>query len=95
MDGMLREMPSKLLAEWQAFFSLEPFGYESDFQGHALTASIIAEANRNPAKRKDPYTVAEFMPKQSKQEEEEQPSVFKRLKEYFRDVNNRQTSSKT
>lgn len=94
MDGMLRQMPSKLLSEWQAFFNTEPFGYEANFQGHALTASILAETNRDPSKRKEPYTLEDFMPK-DEQQEEDQPSVFKRLKEYFRYVNNRQASSKT
>lgn len=91
MDGMLREIPSKLLTEWQAFYNLEPFGYEANFQGHALVASILAEVNRNPKNRKDPYTAAEFMPKE--QVEEDKLSVFKRLKDYLTNVNNSKTTS--
>ena len=90
---MLRKMPSRLLMEWMAFHSLEPFGYEADFQGHALTASVVAETHRNTKKRSNPFTAADFMPKEDAAEEG--PSVFKRLKEYFTNVNNSQPASKT
>lgn len=92
MDGMLREIPSHLLIEWMAFYNLEPFGYEADFQGHALTSSIIAESNRDPKKRSNAFTTSDFMPKEE-QDDDEVPSVFKRLKDHL--VNNSQITSKT
>ena len=91
MDGMLHQMPSRLLIEWMAFYGLEPFGYEANFQGHALTASVLAEVNRDPKKRHERYTTADFMPTEQ-QDEDERPSVFKRLKDYL--VSNSQTSRK-
>lgn len=91
MDGMLRRMPSKLLLEWMAFYGLEPFGYESGLQGHAMTSSVIAEVNRNPKKRKKPFTAEDFMPKENQEEE----TVFSKLKRYFKNVNSSKTSSKT
>ena len=44
-----------------AFFSIEPFGTEVDFLGHAITASTIANANRDPKKGKA-YKPGDFMP---------------------------------
>lgn len=94
MDGMLKKIPSRLLMEWMAFYGLEPFGYSAEFQGHAMTSSVIAEVNRNPKKRSEPFTASDFMPKEE-QGEEDRPSVFNRLKEYFKNVNNSQASGKT
>lgn len=85
---MLKEIPSKLLIEWMAFYSLEPFGYEAEFQGHALTSSVIAEVNRNSKKRPEPFTTKDFMPVEI-QDEDDKPSVFARLKDYFKNVNSR------
>jgi hypothetical protein len=85
---MLREIPSRLLMEWMAFYGLEPFGYEADFQGHALTASVIAEVNRNTKKRKEPFTIKDFMPVE-REDEDDKPSVFAKLKDYFKNVNSR------
>lgn len=93
MDGMLRRIPSQLLMEWMAFYGMEPFGYEANFQGHALVASTLAEINRNPKKRQDPFTTSDFMPKT--EDDEDKPSVFKRLKDYLKNVNSSQTPSKT
>jgi len=86
---MLRQIPSKLLIEWMAFYGLEPFGYEANYQGHAMTSSVIFEVNRNAKKKKDPFTIADFMPK----EEVEKESVFSKLKRYLTNVNSSKTSS--
>lgn len=90
---MLRDIPSKLLIEWMAFYNLEPFGYEADLQGHALTSSVVAEVNRDPKKRSEPFKTQDFMPKN--ESNEDKPSVFKRLKEYFKNVNSSETPGKT
>ena len=47
--------------EWMAYASLEPFGVEVDFLGHAITASTIANVNR--PKGQKPYSTEDFMPK--------------------------------
>ena len=79
---MLKQIPSKLLTEWMAFQSLEPFGYEAELHGHAVTASVVANANRDSKKKSDPFTPNDFLPKEE-EEPEDKPSVFKRLKDYF------------
>lgn len=91
MDGMLREIPSHLLIEWMAFYNLEPFGREAEFQGHALVSSIIAESNRDPKKKADAFTTSDFMPKEEDDSEEVQ-SVFKRLKDHLVNNSNLQNS---
>jgi len=64
---MLSRMSSKELMEWIAFFTLEPFGSEIDFMGHAITASTVANVNR-PKGRKA-YKPDDFMPKFEKKEQ--------------------------
>ena len=64
---MLSRMSSKELMEWIAFFTLEPFGSEAQFMGHAITASTVANVNR-PKGRKA-YKPDDFMPKFEKKEQ--------------------------
>ena len=58
---MLVRMSSAEVTEWMAFFGLEPFGSEVNFLGHAITASTIANVNRQKGQRV--YKIDEFVPK--------------------------------
>jgi hypothetical protein len=58
---MLRRMSSQELTEWMAFYSLEPFGREIEMYGHAITASTIANVNRD--KNSKPFKPGDFVPK--------------------------------
>lgn len=49
------------LSEWIALYRLEPWGEERADMRAALIASIIANANRDPKKRPQPYTIKDFM----------------------------------
>ena len=60
---MADEMPSSLFTEWAAFFGLEPFGYEIENWRTGQVCSLIANVNRNPKKKPDPYKPKDFMPK--------------------------------
>jgi len=62
---MLARMSSAELSEWVAFSTLEPFGAEASYFGHAITASTIANVNRQKGQRA--HKVDEFMPKFEKQ----------------------------
>jgi hypothetical protein len=53
------------LTEWMAYATLEPFAWEADYFGHAITAATIANANRG--KNQKEFTVEDFMPKFEKQ----------------------------
>lgn len=43
-----------------AFYTLEPFGTEAGYLGHAITSATIANANK--PKGKKAYTPKDFMP---------------------------------
>ena len=45
-----------------AFARIEPLGYEAEMWGHAQTASLIAETNRDAKTRPTPYLLSEFLP---------------------------------
>jgi len=54
-------MPARLLAEWQAYFTLEPFGPPAEFWRAGLITSMVRNVNR--AKSSDTLSTPEdFMP---------------------------------
>lgn len=58
----LAHISSRELAEWQAFYALEPFGdWRADLRS-AIVASVIANANRDAKKRHKPFAFKDFMP---------------------------------
>jgi hypothetical protein len=63
---MLSRMDSAELTEWIAFYELEPFGYEIGMLGHAITASTIANVNREKSAKA--YKTEDFMPKFDKKQ---------------------------
>lgn len=77
---MLAEMSSRQIAEWMAFFQLEPFGYDADMLGHGIVASTIANVFRS--KNQKPFSPADFMPKRVSNTADPY-RMFKTLKEYF------------
>ena len=50
------------------FYSLEPFGSEASYLGHAITASTIANVNRGKGKKA--MKPEEFMPKFERKREQ-------------------------
>jgi hypothetical protein len=56
-------MPSSLLTDWAEFFNLEPWGTDMDNWRAGQICSIVANVNRDPKKRPDPYKPQDFMPK--------------------------------
>ena len=63
-------MSSRELSEWMAFFSLEPWGADIEDWRFAMLASVIANVNRDPKKRKKPYKPSDFMPRREPAEEQ-------------------------
>ena len=58
----LEHISSLELAEWAAEYSIEPFGeLRADLQA-AIITSMIANANRDPAKKREPFSPVDFMP---------------------------------
>ena len=48
---------------WMRVYAAFPFGERAAFYRSGLIASMIANQNRDPKKRKDPFTAQDFMPK--------------------------------
>lgn len=62
MDGLLAELSSQQLAEWIAYFQLEPWGEERADLRAGIVASTIANVNRS-AKQRKAFEPKEFMPR--------------------------------
>ena len=58
---MLDGISSHELTEWQAYAQLEPFGEERADIRMATNTMVLANANRDPKKKRTPYTIEDFM----------------------------------
>ena len=58
---LLNGISSRELSEWIAFYSLEPFGFEADYLGHAQTCSTVVNVNRKKGSKAS--TAKDFFPK--------------------------------
>lgn len=58
---LLARVSSRELTEWMLYYQIEPFGTEAAFMGHAITSSVVANANRKKGKK--PFTPDDFMPR--------------------------------
>lgn len=58
---MLSRIPSRILSEWMAYYSLEPFGQERDNMHAGLVASAVYNVNRDPKRQRKPFQPADFM----------------------------------
>jgi hypothetical protein len=67
---MLARMTSRELTEWMAFYSLEPFGGDTPYIGHAITAATVYNVNHD---KDNQMKVDNFMPKWNHQEAEQTP----------------------
>ena len=65
VDALLRRMSSKKIAEWQAFWELEPFGDEWRQAGTVAAAALSPHVEKG---RK--VTAENFIPKPSEPEEQ-------------------------
>ena len=61
VEELLGRMSSREFSEWIAFASLEPFGSQAEYLGHAITAMTVA--NRHRGKNENTHRIDEFMPK--------------------------------
>lgn len=70
---LLARISSKELTEWMAFSQIEPFGADTSYLGHAITASTVANVNRQKGKK--PHKPEDFMPKFEKKKEQSTESM--------------------
>lgn len=64
---MLAEMTSEQVAEWMAFFRLEPWGAHEDDRRTATIAATIA--NAAPGKKRKAWRPDDFMPRREEQQD--------------------------
>lgn len=68
---LLASVSSRELTEWQAYYSLEPFGEERADLRAGIVASTVANSVRDPKQQKQPYSPDQFMPQFEEREPEE------------------------
>lgn len=65
-----QRVSSRDFAEYWAHHQLEPWGLEREDLRAGIVASTIANANRDPKKRAQPYTAFDFVPQGATDEDE-------------------------
>ena len=63
VDALLARLSSRQISEWMAYYALDPFGEERADLRAAMVMALLANINRDPERRKEPYTPEEFMPR--------------------------------
>jgi len=58
---LLSEIDSAELTQWRAFYQLEPFGSLIDDERHGVAVATLANINRNPKVRSEPYQGTDFI----------------------------------
>lgn len=78
---LLARIDSRELSEWMAYFSMEPWGTETEDWRAGMVASTIANVNRDPKKQKKPFEPKDFVPRRVPIEEQapEQQAEIMRL----------------
>jgi hypothetical protein len=90
VDGLLGELSSRQLAEWLAFFRLEPWGEERADLRAGIVASTVANVHRDGKKRRKPYSPEEFMPRFEVEEEAPEETALRLMGQLRRALGGRQ-----
>ena len=72
-------MSSSEFAEWLAYYTVEPWGFEIENWRSALITSMVANTARDPKKHRKPYQPSDFIP--DLDGEDKQPLSWEALKE--------------
>ncbi len=56
-------MSSREFVEWMAYYEFEPFGEERADLRAGIVASTVANASRDPKRRRNPFRPLDFMPR--------------------------------
>lgn len=68
-----KEIDSKELTDWKAYYQIEPFGVEQDYIQAGIISSVIANVNRG--KNSTPYKPSDFVPSSFKAQIQKKQSV--------------------
>jgi len=71
VDAMLASMRAIQMYEWEQYFLLEPFGSEVNELRSAAISSTIANVNRDPNTRAQPYLPSDFFVAIPRKEEQQ------------------------
>jgi hypothetical protein len=83
VEELLDSLSASELAEWSAFYSLEPWGADAAFLRSGIIASLIANVNRDTKKKAEPFTPQDFMPQFGKAQKKADPLDPKLVKAKF------------
>ena len=72
-------MRSREFIEWLAYARLEPFEPEADDYRMAQLMALIANVNRDPKRRKTPWTPNDFLPRRGPRPETDQGDLRPRI----------------
>lgn len=59
--GQIDQMPISEYFGWLEFYALEPWGLRSQDAMHAHAISVLANINRNPEERPEPFVIQDFL----------------------------------
>ncbi len=76
---LLARIDSRELTEWKVYYNMEPWGTEVEDWRAGMIASVIANVNRDPKKRKEPYGPDDFVPKRVQEIEQQTPDEQSRI----------------
>lgn len=74
---MLGEMRPSELGRWVALNAIDPFGESRADLRAGIVASVIANVNRDPKKRSEPFRAQDFMPFQVTQAKSPLPALVR------------------
>jgi hypothetical protein len=72
------EISSAEFTEWRAFYRLEPFGDLVADQRHGVASALLANINRHPDSRPEPYQAQDFIHwgEETEQVEDAEPTLL-------------------
>jgi hypothetical protein len=77
---MLRKLRPSELGQWAALFQLEPWGEQRADLRSAIVASVIANVNRDPKRKSEPFQPLDFMPYLKLDKKDADADLSRRLK---------------
>lgn len=77
---MLREMRPSELSLWAAIWAIDPWDEQRADLRAGITASVIANVNRDPKRRRAPFNAVDFMPYRQQDEEDRGRELSSRLR---------------
>lgn len=88
-DYLLQELNAEQLADWEAYFTLDPFGNDRDDLRIAQLCCLFANANRDSKKHPRAYKLDEFMFDFGKQYKETKQQSMEDMKQILRGLTKR------